>query len=307
MKLEGYTALFAERLIAALKQGTAPWQRPWEPGELHAPTNGTTSHIYTGSNSLMLRLSAMLAGYEDQRWAGFHQILKAGGRVRKGEKGTPVLVWRDRKQRDDNDKPTSEEETEDKRSFYAAFHYVFNVAQADDWDLPGLERKPPIWTPREIVEQVREDSCVKVQHIHQGQAYYIPSRDTVIMPERHQFPTRSGYEHTLLHELSHATMHESRLDRADARSEGKKGQAGYAIEELRAEISAMLLGEKLDVGHSPRHGEAYVANWIQALENDPEQVRRAAGEADRIARWLTREIDRSTKADETPAATAEAA
>ena len=34
----------AEKLIEALKQGTAPWQKPWQPGEPNAfiPHNPTT-------------------------------------------------------------------------------------------------------------------------------------------------------------------------------------------------------------------------------------------------------------------------
>jgi len=42
----------------------------------------------------------------------------------------------------------------------------------------------------------------------------------------------------------------------------------YAREELRAEIAAMMTGERLGVGHEPRHGTAYVASWIKTIWND---------------------------------------
>ena len=67
-----------------------------------------------------------------------------------------------------------------------------------------------------------------------------------------------------------------------------------AREELRAEISAIMNGEQLGVGHEPRHGTAYVSSWIKALENDPREIRAAAVDAQRISDWLiSRERERS--------------
>ena len=35
----------------------------------------------------------------------------------------------------------------------------------------------------------------------------------------------------------------------------------------------MMLGDRLHVGHEPRHAHAYVASWIRALDDDPTAVR----------------------------------
>ncbi|MYH29301.1 MAG: hypothetical protein F4137_10695 [Acidobacteria bacterium] len=60
----------------------------------------------------------------------------------------------------------------------------------------------------------------------------------------------------------------------------------------------MMTGERLGVGHEPRHGTAYVASWIKALENDPKEIRSAAVDAQRISDWLiTRERERSQSDD----------
>ena len=60
----------------------------------------------------------------------------------------------------------------------------------------------------------------------------------------------------------------------------------------------MMAGEKLGVGHEPRHGEAYVRSWVQALRNDSEEIRAAAADAQRISGWVvTRERDRGPGAD----------
>ena len=81
----------AENLIAQLKAGTAPWQRPWAAGEPGGmlPVNPTTRKRYKGINAIHL----MSQGRSDPRWMTYRQAGAAGAQVRKGEKGTPVQYW----------------------------------------------------------------------------------------------------------------------------------------------------------------------------------------------------------------------
>ncbi|GEM_PF-4307707 len=49
-KADEYHQQFAERIIAALKEGTAPWQKPWKPGERilpHTSAAGATTAAAT--------------------------------------------------------------------------------------------------------------------------------------------------------------------------------------------------------------------------------------------------------------------
>ena len=64
------------------------------------------------------------------------------------------------------------------------------------------------------------------------------------------------------------------------------GSPEYAREELRAEISAMMTGERVGVGHDPQRGGAYVENWVKVLEEDPREIHRAAAEAQRMSDYL---------------------
>ncbi len=69
------------------------------------------------------------------------------------------------------------------------------------------------------------------------------SRDS---SEREQFATANGYYPTALHELGHATGHPARMDRDTLKSGvGNFGSTEYAREELRAEMSAMMTGERV--------------------------------------------------------------
>ena len=294
-KADEYHQKFAERIIAALEKGTAPWQKPWEPGERVLPHNFSTERNYRGGNAMYLALTALERGYADPRWGGFKQIDADGGHVRKGEKGTPIIyVEFDRRRtvRDGQGRPVLDAdgrpqiETEKRDRPLVKMQYVWNVEQADGLRLKALPRPAPAWEGHARAEAVMRNSGVRIDHVAGDRAYYSPSQDRVVLPERGQFPSPANYTLTALHELGHATGHPSRLNRETLTKHDGFGSQTYAREELRAEIAAMMSGERLGVGHEPRHGTAYVASWIKALENNPREIREASVDAQRASDWL---------------------
>ena len=95
MKHDEYHRQFAEGIIEQIRQGTAPWQKPWGPGERVLPANVDTGRSYRGGNSLHLAAVAQERGYGDVRWGTYRQIQVQGGQVRKGEQGTRILSFQD--------------------------------------------------------------------------------------------------------------------------------------------------------------------------------------------------------------------
>src|ERR1700748_1741327 len=85
-----YVDQVAGAIIEQLKAGTAPWVKPWRPGERFMPYNPTTGNEYHGMNAVWRMSRAESHGYGDARWMPYRQALEAGGQVRKGEKGTPI-------------------------------------------------------------------------------------------------------------------------------------------------------------------------------------------------------------------------
>ena len=71
---------------------------------------------------------------------------------------------------------------------------------------------------------------------------------------------------------------------------GKFGSVEYAREELRAEISAMLTGARVGVGHDGSRGATYVTGWLTALEHDPQEIDKAAAEAQHMSDYLLCQI-----------------
>lgn len=293
---EDYARQVADRIIAQIEKGTAPWQKPWRPGETFLPRNASTGKTYRGGNSLYLAATALERGYQDPRWATFKQIKELGGQVLAGERGTKVL-YSDRlrvAEKDDAGQPVKDEQGKQQyvdtgRTFWRQYT-VFNVEQTKDLKLPPLgQTREPEWEAHRRAELVIKHSGVDVREQQGDRAYYSPRNDEVVLPERGQFPTAGDYYRTALHELGHATGHEDRLNR-ETLQQGTKdgfGSPAYAREELRAEISSMMTGERVGIGHEPHHGAAYVQSWVEVLKDDPGEIRRAASDAQRMADYLT--------------------
>ena len=99
-----------------------------------------------------------------------------------------------------------------------------------------------------------------------------------------------------LHELGHWTGHPSRFDRETPTKGIMEGPYSkhYAREELRAEISSMITGNRLELGHDPSRHASYVGHWIKALRDDAREVYRAARNAQAISDYI---LDRSRERD----------
>ena len=235
-------------------------------------------------------------------------IQEAGGHVRKGEKGTPIMYveWRQqRTARDDNGNPVLDDEGRRKLEWVqrdrpiVKLHYVFNVEQTEGLKLRSLAEAAPEWEGHERAEALIRSSGVRLDHVAGDRAYCSLKDDRVVLPDKSQFESQSAYTHTALHELGHATGHPNRLNRPTLVKHGGFGSEAYAREELRAEIAAMMTGEQLGVGHEPRHGTAYVGSWTKALESDPKEIRAAAVDAQRISDCLmARERDRTVEEEQ---------
>ena len=54
MNTSDFAQRLADKLIAQLREGTAPWQKPWTEGQAFGPYNPTTGNRYRGINVLAL-------------------------------------------------------------------------------------------------------------------------------------------------------------------------------------------------------------------------------------------------------------
>lgn len=281
----------AAKIIEQLKEGTAPWQQPWEKSSsaFEKPYNAVTNKAYRGLNSLYLQL---FTPFEDPRWATFKQAHAEGWQVQKGAKGMAINFVKTHQvypKRDEQGKPVLNQRGEPVKvrkeldSPIVTKAWVFNAEQIKG--VPPLEKREEIsqWEKLNRVESLVKNTKATIEHVHGNRAYYSPLGDSIRMPERTQFLSSDRYYATLLHELGHWTGHKDRLDRSIMNTFGTQD---YAREELRAEIASMMVGSELQIGHDPKQHVAYVDSWIKILTEKPFEIHQAAADSQKIMDYL---------------------
>ena len=270
-----------KRFVDALKNGAAPWIKPWSEGGSTAsrPTNAVTGRAYTGINVTILWTAARASGFERDRWLTFNQAAEAGGHVSRGQKGTLAILYRDYDvQRKDGTGDVVLDESGqpqiDKIKLIKGFT-LFNVEQCSSMPTEILcgQREPAEvteWDSCQKVDEMLSRHEIKVKHGHDSAAY-IPEDDLIRLPSKQTFESTGGYYSTLLHETSHWTGHPTRLNRPGIAAVKSTELDVYAYEELIAEIGSAFLCAEFGVRGEMRH-EGYVLSWIEALENDSKAI-----------------------------------
>jgi len=276
-KYNAYVRSVADYFIEEMKKGTAPWQQDWDNAANVVPVSAVTDAPYRGTNALLLMAVRMSQGYGDNRWLTFRQVQELGGKVKKGEHGTKCIFWKHLVEKDEKDEDKTVE-----RLIPCPF-VVFNSEQCENLNLKKFETPVHEWTPLEAAERILDKSGAKIKEIKQNQSYYVPALDKIVLPLRTQFKDAEGFYATALHELGHWTGHSSRLNRPIL---NKFGTPDYAREELRAEISSMMVCGSLGIKHKAQNSAAYVSNWIDVLKKDPKELFRACADAEKIKDYL---------------------
>jgi putative DNA primase/helicase len=287
MDTSDFARRLADKLIAQLKDGTSPWQKPWIDGQVFGPYNPTTGNRYRGVNIVAL----MATDFTDPRWMTYKQAQSHGWQVKRGEKSTQIQhwIWEEERVRlgqngqpelDSQGKAIKERVRLARPKVIGAA--VFNAQQIEG--IPPLEpKRDSEWNPIEQAEKLLKASNARIQHSAQGGAFYRLATDTIHLPNQDRFGSAGDYYSTALHELGHWTGHPERLDR-DLKN--PFGSVGYAREELRAEIASLILGSELGIGYDPSQHASYVDHWIQILTETPKEILYAAADAERISEYI---------------------
>jgi antirestriction protein ArdC len=258
-------------IIEALKQGCRPWAKPWTSTVAGSPMphNCISGHEYQGINVLWLSAQAFNKGYASQQWLTFNQARKAGGHVRKGEKGCKIIFTKPLVIRDKDGNAETDSKGRDKVIHMLRVSTVFNIEQTEDVKLPKREQpveREPLTEDDAIrtAKAMLEDAGADVRY-GGSRAFYSPADDFIGLPNVEDFNSGAGFAATALHELTHWTGHSIRNDR---KLVGAFGSEAYAYEELVAELGANMLCTKVGIENEVEHHASYIESWIAKLEND---------------------------------------
>lgn len=213
----------------------------------------------------------------------FKQAAEIGAHIRKGEHGS-LVVYADKFTRTETD--PKGEECEREIPFMKAYT-VFNVEQIDDLPAHYTAPPPPRPEPPQRIAAAEAFFAGTGADIRHGgnRAFYSPTYDFIQMPPFEAFRDAESHAATLAHELTHWTRHPSRLDRDFGRK--RQGDEGYAREELVAEMGAAFLCADLGITPEVRADHAaYLASWLEVLNNDKRFIFTAASAAQRAADYL---------------------
>lgn len=257
-----------ETIINKIENGELQsWFKSWSVG---LPKNIASNTFYSGFNILSLMNEMEEKGYKTNQWLTFNQIQKLGAKLKQGSKGASVFFF----------KPLEIEEADEttgelvKKTIPLLKTFtVFNVNATDiqigndNAEIPDLN---------DFI--ARSGAVIKTR----TEAFYNPKNDYIGMPDISTFIDSVNYGATVLHELSHWSGAEHRLNR---NLTGKFGTEEYAKEELIAELSAALLCSHFQIKGDLRHAE-YLQSWLKALKAEPKLLWKSASEAQKIFDYL---------------------
>lgn len=292
------TDAFYERLtldlIKMIKSAGSNWDKPWQAifGGLDFPSNADTKKAYHGGNVVALWIQGMTQGYSTGIWATYRQFIKLGGQVRKGEKATTLVKWVIQytclTDGGRGPKPCSIKGHDNKRVMFPSVFSVFNAEQQDGYDIPDAEEMEDVDTDARAEAFIKATGA-DITFAAQDRAFYQTVADKITLPLRKQFKDSEGYYGTLLHELTHWTGHETRMDRENKNA---FGSLKYAAEELVAEFGGVFLAAHLGVRTSGHQDSAkYLKNWLEVLENDSGNLFKAATRAQKSTDYLIAEAE----------------
>ncbi|WP_198534299.1 ArdC family protein [Aquidulcibacter paucihalophilus] len=296
------------QISSLLERGVRPWIKPWDdiapPDALVLPLRSCGTP-YRGMNIIALWAAALESGFRSRHWFTFKQALAMKACVRKGERGSFVVYYAEVGDKSDGDgspsrapnaKGAKGEETGESRRILRGYT-VFNAEQIDGLpetfhapsEIPTVPRTP--FTISE--DETRWASLfarIPVTLRHGGnRAFYSKAADYIQMPLREAFRDGTQYWATLAHETAHASRHETRLNRDFGQT--RFGDAGYALEELVAELASAFIGAHigLPADHLEDHA-AYINEWLKALGDNPSTFLTAASKAQAAADWVLGEM-----------------
>ena len=298
-------------LIALLEAGTTPWRREWDAAAGGHHVNLLSGRRYRGTNPVLLTLGMHLRGSAQPYWCGFAEAKALGIAPRKGSKAVHVLRPQVHQQGESQlleaggkegagaggaggEAGASGDGATAGRCWVSYRPVaVFNAADLEGDALEGLiqKRRQAAGAIRRseperlaAAEAVLSSWPVEVRFCG-DRACYLPAADRIQLPDRAAFHSAAALYATWAHEVIHSSGHSSRLARDLSGGMGEAGDSGkaYAREELVAELGAVLLGDRLEIGSAMANHAAYLGHWIELLKESPRVLLQVLSDARKAA------------------------
>jgi antirestriction protein ArdC len=295
-------------LVALLEAGTTPWRREWHAASGGHHVNLLSGRRYRGANPALLTLGMHLRGSALPYWCGFAEAKALGIFPRKGSKAVHVL--RPQVHQGGESRLSESGSAAKGGQGSAGADGLPSVQPGRSWvsyrpvalfnalDLEGAALEALIQKrgqaegaglrpePERLVAADAVLDRWPVPVCFGGdRACYLPVPDRIQLPDRSAFHSAGALYATWAHEVIHSTGHSSRLARnlSGGMGDGGDGGRAYAREELVAELGAVLLGDRLEIGSAMANHAAYLGHWVELLRESPRVLLQVLSDARKAA------------------------
>ena len=276
----------ADEMVKAMQStDTVPWRQPWSGSWL--PRNGYNGRLYKGVNVWLLQAVAWNRGFKTNDWFTFKNAFRAKGVIKEGVKSPCFVVyWKQMKKATEPEDAPKERGTKSGTYLFIRYYPVWNkdqivfsedsVLAPEVEELTGGDKLEGI---NSTIAHMQKDGLEYAQ----GEPCYIPHYDRVEMPPKDAFINNDSYASVLFHELSHATMHPTRLHRDIP----KRGDSSYAREELIAELASSYICQYYQITSNMQEKHAkYLKHWCDQIKEEPKYIFTIARAAQEAARYV---------------------
>jgi antirestriction protein ArdC len=276
------------KILAAIEANPGDPIMPWQRGGARPvlPMNAVTGQAYRGVNILSLWVTALERGYSSGEWATLRQWNEKGACVRKGEKASPIVFYKEITVESEPGASDAEAETERRR--LARGYWVFAAEQVQGHEPATALPSSPIARIAAAEAYVAATGATVI--VGGTQACYRPSTDTIHMPDEARFFDTDGrtraeaFAAVEFHELVHWAGAKHRLDR----QLGKRfGDDRYSAEEIIAETGSAFLCARVGIAPEPHPDHArYIHHWLKVMKADSRAIFAAAAKAQEAVTYL---------------------
>ena len=276
-----------DKIMGQIQSGQLCWRQGWRQGRPYNPVSKIT---YKAGNRLRLMHAQEERGYQDPRWCTFKQAKDNDWSVKRGESAVLCEKWIFTKDVKEIDDKTGKGVAvrQNLKNPYVNYFYVFNAEQISG--IPELRKiiKTPNEELRVAESLIQASPCEILEDDRFMGAYYRPSEDKIFLPSRESFESYKRFLEVGLHEMGHATGHESRLNRPIS---NRFGSPEYAREELVAELCSVFtradLGLTIDPsGKDFENNGAFLQNWLQVLKEEPDFLFQSTAQAEAASEYI---------------------
>lgn len=303
---------FAGLMVEKMESLTVSWKQPWiNPKSKGWPQN-LSGRKYSLSNALFLYMLCEVRHFEIPVFLTFLQAKENNLLINKGAKAFPVIYFdfkvkhrhKDEKiSFDEYNQLTTEEQADYQVIPFPTKHLVFNVEQTNI-----KEVRPELWNklfdkfsvdipldtkgmvtckPLDMLVEQQKWEC-PIYPEEGNAAFYRP--DEIHIPLKSQFNVGETYYTTLLHEMTHSTGAQGRLNRPLINHPGSEA---YGREELIAELTAALVAASMGIATIPLEDSvAYLKGWCKNMKKDPNYIFTILSEVGKAAAMITSVTDK---------------